>query len=69
MLRASEGSPHFDIATSNNEDIAFRDAGPDGHINMFIEGTNGHGYWDDITRDSTPREREYPSGGPHPNYE
>ena len=41
-IRASEGSPHLDIATSGNEDIAFRDGGPDGAINMFINGATGN---------------------------
>ena len=40
QLRASEGSPHFDIATSGNEHIAFRDGGLDGDINMLIDGGN-----------------------------
>ena len=30
-IRASEGSPHLDIATSGGEDIAFRDGGPEHH--------------------------------------
>ena len=40
-IRASEGSPHLDIATSGGEDMAFRDGGPDGTVNMMIKG-NGY---------------------------
>ncbi len=42
-IRASEGSPHLDIATSGGEHIAFRDGGPDGQINMFIRGDGNVG--------------------------
>ena len=41
-LRANEGSPHLNIATSNYEDIAFRDGGTSGQINMFIKGFGGN---------------------------
>ena len=41
-MRASETSPHLDIATSNGEDIAFRDGGPDGDVNLLIQGTTGN---------------------------
>ena len=41
--RATEGSPHLDIATSGNEDIAFRDGGADGAINMLIKGNGNIG--------------------------
>ena len=36
---ASESGPHLRLNTSNNEDIAFQDAGT---TNMFIEGSNGY---------------------------
>ena len=44
MLRASVGGvAHLDIATSGNENIAFRDGGADGQINMFIRGDGNVG--------------------------